>query len=87
MDIKNKRIGFMFNILVAILDAIIMNDRLTDDQKRELIDKEQNKITEKNKFLETQVQKYMRSGKEMPKSFMERNGITMKKPEDEREIG
>ena len=83
----NKRIGFMFNILVAIFTAIIMNDRLTDDQKRELIDKEQNKITEKNKFLETQVQKYMRSGKEMPKSFMERNGITMKKPEDEREIG
>ena len=27
MDIKNKRIGFMFNILVAIFTAIIMNDR------------------------------------------------------------
>ena len=27
MDIKNKRIGFMFNILAAIFTAIIMNDR------------------------------------------------------------
>lgn len=74
----------------AVLDAIIMNDKLTDEQKKEMIDKEQNKIDEKNKFIEAEIQQWLNRGRDvrdMPEDFMERNGIKIITQDDEREIG
>lgn len=80
----------------AVLDSIIMNDKLTDDQKKEMIDAEYNKIAEHNKFIESEIKKWKNNGrdvKDLPKDFMKRNGvsietkendISMKSEEDER---
>lgn len=69
----------------AVLDAIIMNDKLTDSQKKERIDAEYNKIAKKQKIIEAQIQEWKNKGKDvkdMPKGFMERNGISIKSEDD-----
>jgi len=78
----------------AVLDKIIMDDRLTDDEKKRLIDEQYNKIEEKNKFIKGSIQKWINSGRsveDLSKDFMDRNGIVIDTPQtgidDDREIG
>lgn len=77
----------------AVLDRIIMDDRLTDEEKKHLIDEQYNKIEEKNKFIKGSIQKWINSERnveDLPKNFMDRNGIMIDMPteiEDDREIG
>jgi len=77
----------------GVLDKIIMDDRLTDEQKKEMIDEEYNKVADNNKFTEATIQQWINNGrdvKDMPKDYIKRHGIVFvdkKQENDEREIG
>ena len=47
----------------AVLDTIIMDDRLTDAQKKILIENEYNKVAQNNKFKEGVIKQWMNEGK------------------------
>ena len=78
----------------AVLDKIIMDDRLTDEEKKRLIDDVYNKAAEKDKFTQAAIHDWEQKGRsieDLPKSFLQRHGIVIQMPQtgvdDDREIG
>lgn len=72
----------------AVLDTIIMDDRLTDAQKKILIENEYNKVAQNNKFKEGVIKQWMNEGKklkDMPENYRKRNGVVILGEEDEKE--
>ena len=64
----------------AVLDKIIMDDRFTDEQKASIIDREYEKVAEKNKFVKGIIQQWLNHGREakdMTEDFKKRHGITI----------